>query len=132
MIKQNYLHVLQAKKTDSDGSRVYTGRGENPPGGNEKENFDGDSQDEAAVLGDVDESSMHLMSSPHLTEDDDRGVSSDRSGLVGPAHSRIETQDLSEEFLDGKVDLVQQMERSVRAIDDAYEGERHDDRQPRI
>jgi hypothetical protein len=38
----------------------------------------------------------------------------------------IETQDLSEEFMNGKVDLVDQMKKTKEAISDAFEGELRD------
>lgn len=48
----------------------------------------------------------------------------DPAGFAGPAQSHIETEYLSEDFLDGKVDLVEQMQRSVDALNDAYESPR--------
>ena len=105
----NY-HLLMPREdmTTSGGSRDG---GEIPYDSQGAENFD----DEQKILADQDESSTSHM-----------GSGSDPTGMVGPSHGMIETQDLSEEFLDGRVDLVEQMQKTADAISDAYEGELRD------
>lgn len=89
-------------------------RGETPFDVEDMENFD----DEQKILADTDESGNRMLSG------------SDPTGMVGPSHGMIETQDLPEDFLDGRVDLVEQMRKTADAIQDAYEGELRDGPQP--
>ena len=88
-----------------------TNGGEIPYESQGAENFD----DEQKILADQDDSAnSHMVSG------------SDPTGMVGPSHGMIETQDLSEEFLNGQVDLVEQMRKTADAVSDAYEGEMRD------
>lgn len=91
---------------------ITNGRGEIPFDMEDAENFD----DEQKILADTDESG------------DQSQISSgaDPTGMIGPSHGMIETQDLPEDFLDGKVDLVEQMRKTADAIQDAYESELRD------
>jgi hypothetical protein len=71
----------------------------------------GNFNDEQMIIGDGDES--RNMSA-------DQG---DEDGMSGPAASHIEANELSDDFLSGRVDLVQQMRKTVDAIHDSLESE---------
>ncbi len=91
---------------------ITNGRGDIPFDMEDAENFD----DEQKILADTDESG----------DKSQIASGADPTGMIGPSHGMIETQDLPEDFLDGKVDLVEQMRKTADAIHDAYESELRD------
>lgn len=112
MTQNGHRYHLLMPREDLDVASASDVRGEIPYGSQGAEDFD----DEQKILADQDESAGNA----HINS------GSDPTGMVGPSHGMIETQDLSEEFLDGRVDLVDQMKKTAEAISDAYEGELRD------
>ncbi len=107
---KNKVYPLQEPRDNSDGSMTNLERGENP-------------QDEDAILSDDDESTIKASMKDSEAEEVNYH---DAAGMVGPVNSHIEADNLTDEFLAGKVDLVDQMEKTVDAVHDAYEGELND------
>lgn len=105
-----FRYMLNAPREDINGSATDQPGGESPLNSEGAENFD----DEQMIIGDGDES--RNMSADQSDED----------GMTGPAASHIEANVLSDEFLSGRVDLVQQMRKTVDAIHDSLESELRD------
>lgn len=109
-----FWYPLQAPREDINGSATDQPGGEMPRNSEGAENFD----DEQAILADKDESRILSGASSDGTSDED--------GMTGPASSHIEASELSDDFLAGKVDLVQQMRKTYDSISDSLEGELRD------
>ena len=103
---------------------MNSGRGENPREISDPDNMTGESLDQEMILNDEDSSGV--KATEKIIHEDGEENYHDPKGFIGPVHSHIEADNLSDEFLNGDVDLVQQMQKSVDAIHDAYEGELRD------